>query len=131
VLVGSTALIASARRWRKALGGGMRQVGVIAAAAALALEEGPALLEADHRRARALAEALAGLPGCGVDLDTVQTNIVICEVPGDAFAYEPRFAALGVRLFAIDRRRLRFVFHRDAGDDALDASVAAARKLFA
>ena len=130
LVVGSTELIAECRRLRKALGGGMRQVGVLAAAAAIALEEGPGLMLHDHRRARALAEELAALPGCGIDLDTVQTNIVICDVPGDAFGYEPRFAALGVKLFAIDKRRLRFVFHRDVGDDALDAAVSAARKLF-
>src|SRR6185369_4150303 len=63
LVLGSRELVATARRLRKALGGGMRQAGVLAAAGLLALEEGPALLAADHRRARSFAEEVARLPG--------------------------------------------------------------------
>ena len=79
MLVGSKDLIAEARVHRKALGGGMRQAGVLAAAGLIALDEGPARLAEDHANARLLAEAVADY--ARIDLDTVQTNIVIFEVP--------------------------------------------------
>jgi threonine aldolase len=122
--------VAAARRLRKLLGGGMRQVGVLAAPARIALLEGPAALAEDHRRARLLAEELARLAGLEIDLEAVQTNIVIATVDGNAWDLEARFAEHGVGIFALDTDRIRFVFHRDVGDDALDAAVAAARKLF-
>ncbi len=129
-VAGSAEHIGHARRVRKGLGGGMRQVGILAAAALLAVEDGPAALPEDHRRARALAEVLAELPGLEVDLETVQTNIVIASVTGSAWDVETAFADAGVAMFAIDDGRIRFVFHRDVGDDALDATIAAARRLF-
>lgn len=129
VVAGSAAFVEEARRVRKLLGGGMRQAGVLAAAGLLALEEGPARLAADHRRARALAETLAAAPGVTLDLATVQTNIVVAEVP-DAPAACRALAGHGVLCFDLDRRRLRFVFHRDAGDDALDAARAAVEAVF-
>lgn len=77
VLVGSRALIDRGRSIRKMLGGGMRQAGVIAAAGLIALEEMPARLQDDHANARWMAEQIAEIPGCVIDLETVQTNIVI------------------------------------------------------
>ena len=71
-----------ARIYRKALGGGMRQVGVLAAAGLIALETMPARLHEDHANARLLAEALAQMEGVAVDLDTVETNIVIFRLTG-------------------------------------------------
>jgi len=71
LVLGSRELVATCRRLRKALGGGMRQVGILAAAGIMALEEGPALLAHDHRRAKALARELAQLPGCAIDPATV------------------------------------------------------------
>lgn len=130
LVAGGEEHIAEALRVRKALGGGMRQVGVLAAPGLLALEQGPEALAADHRRARALAEALADLPGLSVDLAATASNIVIADCGGGAFDREKRYAALGVLMFALDDRRLRFVFHRDVGDEALDAAVEASRKLF-
>ena len=77
MLVGSAELMARARIYRKALGGGMRQAGVLAAAGLIALEEGPARLQDDHANARLLAEALAHTEGVAIDLDAVETNIVV------------------------------------------------------
>src|SRR5205823_6054803 len=88
LVVGSADRIATCRRLRKALGGGMRQAGVLAAAGLLALKEGPLLLAADHRRARELAEALAPLPGLEVDPAQVETNIVFVTTSGEAEAAE-------------------------------------------
>jgi threonine aldolase len=130
VVVGSRERIELCRRLRKALGGGMRQAGVLAAAGLIALEEGPAHLAHDHRRAQSLAGELARLPGCEVDPAGVRTNIVFVTTRGDAQAAETALAERGILTFALGRTRLRFVFHRDVGDDALTAAVAASRQVF-
>jgi threonine aldolase len=82
MLLGTRAFIEEARRWRKLLGGGMRQAGVLAAAGLVALEETPPRLHEDHANARRLAEGLTELPGVRVDPERVQTNIVIFDVSG-------------------------------------------------
>src|SRR5690606_16815708 len=112
--------VAAARRVRKVLGGGMRQVGVLAAAARVALDEGPGRLAEDHVHARALAEGAAALPGVLVDLEAVQTNIVRVRVEGPDGApladYEPLVRALagdGVWAVALGSLGVRFVTHRD------------------
>lgn len=76
VLCGPTEFIKTARRWRKMVGGGMRQAGVLAAAGIIALTEMVERLCDDHANARRLAEGLAGIPGITVELDSVQTNMV-------------------------------------------------------
>lgn len=80
ILLGSADLIKEARVWRKRLGGGMRQAGVIAAAGLVALDESPQLLHEDHANARRLAEGIAELPGISIDVEKVVTNIVIFNV---------------------------------------------------
>ena len=82
MLVGSRAAIAEARLYRKAMGGGMRQAGILAAAGLIALEQMPARLHLDHANARLLADTVASLPGVTIDMETVQTNIVIFEIAG-------------------------------------------------
>ncbi|MGQ0553649.1 MAG: threonine aldolase family protein [Planctomycetota bacterium] len=131
LVVGSRELIVAAHRLRKALGGGMRQAGVLAAAGLIALEQGPALLAADHRRARALAEALARLPGATIDPGTVRTNIVFVTTRQDARKLQDQLTERGVLSFALGPQRLRFVFHRDVDDRALDAAAEACRVLLA
>src|SRR3970282_2631837 len=86
LILGPRAFIGRARRMRKMLGGGMRQVGVLAAAGLIALEKMVDRLAEDHRNARRLAEALPGLPHIRGDLSRVQTNLVIFHVdrPGGA-----------------------------------------------
>ena len=83
ILVSSADAIARARRWRKLLGGGMRQAGVLAAAALYALDNNVGRLAEDHVRARALAVALDATPRVSVDLGTVETNIVLARVVRD------------------------------------------------
>ena len=80
MLLGARDFIEEARRWRKLLGGGMRQAGVLAAAALVALEETPPRLHEDHHNARRLADGLADIPGVRVDPEKVVTNIVIFDV---------------------------------------------------
>lgn len=80
MLVGTKAFIAEARAWRKRLGGGMRQVGILAAAGLIALEESPKRLHEDHANARRLAEGIAQIDGISIDPESVVTNIVIFDV---------------------------------------------------
>lgn len=80
MLLGSKDFVKEARIWRKRLGGGMRQVGILAAAGLIALEEGPKRLHEDHENAKKLAEGLAGIPGISIDVEKVATNIVIFDI---------------------------------------------------
>ncbi|MCY7376135.1 MAG: hypothetical protein LH472_09205, partial [Pyrinomonadaceae bacterium] len=80
MLLGAKDFIAEARIWRKRLGGGMRQVGILAAAGLIALEESPKRLPIDHENARRLAEGAANLKGVSIDAERVRTNIVIFDV---------------------------------------------------
>ncbi len=119
VLVGGRTFINEARLWRKRLGGGMRQAGVIAAAGLLALERSPERLHEDHEKARALAFALAELPGISVDPESVVTNIVIFNVaatgrPADEICRELR--SEGVLASGFDHS-IRMVAHRDVSAD--------------
>jgi threonine aldolase len=80
MILGTRAFINEAKAWRKLLGGGMRQVGVIAAAGLIALEESPKRLHEDHENAKLLANGLAELHGVKIDAERVATNIVIFDV---------------------------------------------------
>jgi threonine aldolase len=80
MLLGKKDFIAQARIWRKRLGGGMRQVGILAAAGLIALEETPKILHIDHENAKRLAEGAAKLKGISIDAEKVVTNIVIFDV---------------------------------------------------
>lgn len=134
VLCGTTDFIARARRTRKVLGGGMRQAGVIAAAGIVALETMVERLPDDHTNARRLARGLAELPGIRIDLNTVQSNIVIFELhladltPDELVA---RLAERAVRLFAIGGPRLRAVTHYEVGAADIDVALAAFRDALA
>jgi len=80
MLLGKKDFIEEARVWRKRLGGGMRQVGILAAAGLIALTESPKTLHVDHENARLLAEGVANLPGVSIDAEQVRTNIIIFDV---------------------------------------------------
>lgn len=80
MLLGAKDFIEEARVWRKRFGGGMRQVGILAAAGLIALEESPKLLSVDHENARLLAAGAANLRGVSIDAERVQTNIVLFDV---------------------------------------------------
>lgn len=115
MLVGSAELMDQARIYRKALGGGMRQVGVLAAAGLIALEKMPARLHEDHANARLLAEALSHLDCVEIDLDGVETNIVIFKVIGAMSAAElsARLKTRGVLASAVGPNVIRMVTHHD------------------
>ncbi|HEY1804051.1 MAG TPA: GntG family PLP-dependent aldolase [Terracidiphilus sp.] len=125
MLVASAELIARARVYRKALGGGMRQVGVLAAAGLIALEEGPKGLAVDHANARLLAESLAHTEGVTIDLASVETNIVIFRLNAGHGAAElaARLKARGVLVGAFGPDAIRVVTHRDVSrDDCINAA---------
>jgi threonine aldolase len=114
LVCGSRDFIARARRTRKMVGGGMRQAGIIAAAGIVALTEMVERLTEDHHNARILAEGLVELPGMHLDLDTVQTNLVIFgprtpHPEGPSFAQE--LARVGVKIGDIGGGRFRAVTH--------------------
>ncbi|WP_374661409.1 low-specificity L-threonine aldolase [Inhella sp.] len=125
MLCGSRPLIAQAHRERKRLGGGMRQVGLLAAAADHALSHHVERLAQDHALARRLAEGLAAIPGVGVQ--PPQTNIVFAQVP-DAAALLAHLKAQGV--LATGMVGLRFVTHLDVDVEGIDRAIAATRSFF-
>lgn len=127
ILVGSAELIAAARRVRKMFGGGMRQVGILAAAGLVALERGFGHLEVDHRRARELAAGLAEISGVRVDVNAVITNIVLADLDRPAGPVLEALAARGVGCVPFGPQRLRFVTHRDLPADVVPRAVAAVR----
>src|SRR3954471_3498230 len=110
VIAGSRALIVRAHRFRKMLGGGMRQAGILAAAALHALDNNVDRLAEDHANARFLAEQLSAVPGLSVNLEKVQTNIVLVDLATwlpAAEAAVPALRAAGVLCLAFGPRRLR------------------------
>lgn len=113
-------------RFRKMFGGGMRQGGIIAAGALYALEHHVDRLAEDHANARRLAEALAGMPGVSIEVDTVETNIAYFNVDagtGTAKALCDRLFEAGVWMLPIGPQRVRAVTHLDVNAAGIDRAV--------
>jgi threonine aldolase len=116
ILAGPADRIAKGRLYRKRLGGGMRQVGILAAAGLVALEESPKRLFDDHCNAKFLAEGLSRIPGIQIDPARVQTNITVFDVGGTGIApldLSARLRERGVLMNAINERQMRAVTHYD------------------
>ncbi len=127
-LVGSRAFIQQAHRWRKMLGGGMRQAGVLAAAALHALDHHVERMAVDHALARRLGEGLQQVRG--VTVEPVQTNMVFVGVdPARAAGLGEHLAQHGV--LVTGRDRLRFVTHLDVDAAGVDRAAGAVRAFFA
>jgi threonine aldolase len=129
VVGGSAETAARLRQVRKLLGGGMRQAGILAAAALYALEHNRDRLAEDHANARRLAEGLAQTPGLGVDVAAVETNIVLVrlgEASVDAFLEALR--AEGVLATRMDDHTARFVTHLDVGPADVERALGAAAR---
>ena len=131
MLVGSAKAMERARHFRKAMGGGMRQAGVLAAAGLIALDEMPVRLGEDHANARLLAEAVARCEAAEIDLATVQTNIVIFTLStgGDAAAFCAALKEKGVLASAIGPRAVRFVTHFDVSREDCGRAAELSRQL--
>jgi threonine aldolase len=125
VLASDAAAIDAARRWRKRLGGGMRQAGVLAAAGLYALEHNLERMQEDHVNARLIADALGDVPGVRLRLPDVPTNMVIAECPIPAARVVERAAAAGVLVTDMGGPLLRCMTY--LGVSAADAREAADR----
>ncbi len=130
MLVGSREFIEEARVVRKRLGGGMRQVGILAAACRYALEHHVERLQEDHEHARMLAQALQELPG--VRVVEPETNIVICTLTKmKAAEFTRRLEEKGVRALAISERTVRMVTHLDVGREDIERAIETIREVLA
>ncbi|HZI12818.1 MAG TPA: low-specificity L-threonine aldolase [Myxococcus sp.] len=131
VLAGRADLIREGRRLRKRLGGGMRQAGVLAAAALYALEHHVARLAEDHAHARRLAAGLAEVAGVKVDAAQVETNMVIAEFSRPSSEMVPLLASHGVLTNPTGPRTIRLVTHLDVSGADIDEAVARIRRAVA
>ncbi|MBO0723664.1 MAG: low specificity L-threonine aldolase [Blastocatellia bacterium] len=132
LIVGKKDFIAEARNWRKLLGGGMRQAGVLAAAGLVALEESPKGLAEDHAKAKRLAEGLAELRGVKIDPEKVQTNIVIFDIGGTGLTsvqISAELKARGVLANGINEREMRMVTHYDVSREMIEQALKAVREI--
>jgi threonine aldolase len=124
LVIGSAEAVHHARVWRKRLGGGMRQVGILAAAGLHALDHHVERLAEDHEHARLLADA------CGLDPAGVDTNIVVVDLP-DAPAVVAAVREHDVLVSAVGPRALRLVTHLDVTRDQVEAAAAVLAKVLA
>ncbi len=125
IVAGSADFVEEARHWRQMVGGGMRQAGVLAAAGLMALVENVGRLQEDHENARRLAQGLAEL-GLGVDLDGVETNIVMAFLPealGAPAEFHRALREAGVLALPPKGNRMRFVTHADVGRSDIDLAL--------
>ncbi len=127
-LVGPRDLIAEARRHRKLFGGGMRQVGILAAAALHALHNHVDRLAEDHAHAKELAAAVCATPGLSLPSDRVDTNIVVFEVSpqlGTSAHFTSRLAERGVWMIPFGPQLVRAVTHLDVNGEQIEAACRA------
>jgi len=132
MLLGTAEFIERARRVRKMLGGGMRQIGVLAAAGLIALEKMPARLPQDHAHARLLAELLHDLPGIDVDPDLVRTNVVVVGIARtgmDSSTMTGHLKRAGLLAGTVDEATLRLLTHLDVSRDQIVEAAAIFRRV--
>ncbi|MDW7729217.1 MAG: low-specificity L-threonine aldolase [Bacillota bacterium] len=132
IIAGPADFIEEARRWRKRLGGGMRQAGIIAAAGIVALETMVDRLAEDHENARLLADGLASLKGIDFNPDEVDTNIVIVkpttmtiEQLGDELEKK------GILTVVIEPDRVRFTTNKEVNRDDIEKTITAVKEILA
>lgn len=126
VVAGRRDFVTRAHRFRKMFGGGMRQVGILAAAALYALDHHVERLAEDHRNAKRLAEAIAELPGVHIDRATVETNIVLFDIDprlGTAAEFVARLREGGVWMLALGPQRVRAVTHLDVSAEQIEQAI--------
>ncbi len=132
VLAGSSGFIERAWRFKHQFGGAMRQAGLIAAAGIYALENHVERLAEDHANARHFAELIADIPGIGVELDAVQTNMIYFDTSGSALS-APQVGegllARGVRIGDIDDSLMRAVTHIDVDRAGVEEAASALREV--
>lgn len=126
MMLASAEQIKKARRMRKMWGGGMRQVGLLAAAADYAVENHFTLLKDDHRRAKIFAQAVAGNDAFEIDLSIVETNIVLFDTVNETAANVlTKFEKKGIGMVPFGPKTIRATFHFQVGDSELDKVLSA------
>src|SRR5699024_10013935 len=128
IVVGPKDVINRARKWRKALGGGTRQAGVVAAAGIVALEKMRERLVEDHEKAVHFATGLSKHPCFAVHVSDVETNIVIVSTKTlgiSARAFVEKLYAHGVKAGSLDNNHVRFVTHRQVEMACIDKVIEA------
>lgn len=132
IIAGSESFISRARILRKTLGGAMRQVGVICAAALVALEENVPKLKLDHKNAKILADGLNKIKGLKVDLDAVETNIIYLDILEELSMTEDELtknlSALGVLVMPEGPRKIRFVTHHQISESDVHYTLSCVQK---
>jgi len=124
VLVGTKAFIAKARYYRKMFGGGMRQAGFLAAAALFALRNNINRLKEDHQKAEKLARTIGTMNDFCIDIETVQTNIVIFAVKtGSSEEVIKKLESLGILSIPFSNKKIRFVTHLDVSHEQIDYAI--------
>lgn len=130
IVAGSGDFIAEARRWRKRLGGGMRQAGIIAAACLVALDTMVERLAEDHHHARILAEGLAGLKGLDINPADVETNIVMVKPTAmTAAEFCSELKKRGVLTGVMEPDRVRLTTNKEVDSPAIDRALVEIRQL--
>ncbi len=132
MIVGARDFIKEAVVWRKRLGGGMRQVGILAAAGLIALKESPKILYEDHANAKHLAEGLANIRGIQIDPEKTPTNIVVFDISGTEKTPIQLAQALkenGVLASGINERQMRMVTHYDVHRGDIDQAISVLAKI--
>lgn len=131
MLLSSKERIAKARRFRKMWGGGMRQIGLLAAAADYALETHWSLMKDDHRRAKELAEVISGCSKLSIDMNSVETNILIFDLASEtADSAVAKLEEHGVRMVQFGPTTLRATFHFEIGDEELKKVKSVVKELY-
>lgn len=134
IVAGSKEFIEEARRFRKLLGGGMRQVGVIASAGIVALEDMIDRLEEDHILAKKLAIGLSEINGIDINPDDVETNIIIFKIRKDGMdapEFVERLKDKGVLALSISEDEVRFCTHKDVNEKDVERALKACREILA
>lgn len=131
MILGKKDFIDEARVWRKRFGGGMRQVGILAAAGLIALEESPKILHIDHENAKRLAEGVANIKGVKIDAEKVQTNIVIFDVSETGKTSAEIIAELKSEdIHAIPfGKAIRMVTHYDVSREDIEKTLSVLEKI--
>jgi threonine aldolase len=132
LVVGSRELVDRARRYRKMLGGGMRQAGIIAAPGIIAIEKMVDRLKDDHENAKLLARGLSKIDGISLSLDHVQTNIVLYDISAlrvAASEWTAKMRDLGVKAGAQEAGRVRMVTHRGIEKEDIEYALEVAEKV--
>ncbi len=133
IIVGSYEFIKRARYYRKVYGGGMRQAGILAAAAIYAVQNNLERLKEDHRRARNLGDFIATLPGIRIDQETLQTNIIVFDVKESGQSGEQvinSLAKLGVKMLTFAGTKIRAVTNLHITDNDIEHTISALKDIF-